>query len=346
MRIMKSTEKILVTGGAGYIGSHTVIELMNQGYEPVILDNYSNAHRIVIELIAEITGKRVIVEEGDCNDNEVLQDLFEKHRFTGVIHFAAFKAVGESVANPLAYYHNNLNSLIQLLKVMEQFKVTKIVFSSSCTVYGTPIGISKVDEQTPLGTPNSPYGWTKWMAEQILRDVIEANKDLKVVLLRYFNPIGSHTSGKIGEFPQGVPNNILPYMTQTACGILPQLTVFGSDYPTPDGTCIRDYVHVSDLAEAHISALRHMDQFSNLEIFNIGTGKGTSVLELIAAFENATGKQLNWTFGPKRVGDVVEIYADTTLAAEKMNWKASRTIDQAVKDAWKWEQNRIKNENH
>ena len=346
MRIMTSLEKILVTGGAGYIGSHTVIELINQGYEPVILDNYSNSHRVVIELIKEITGKAVLVEEGDCNDVAVLQCLFEKHTFVGVIHFAAFKAVGESVEKPIAYYHNNLNSLIQLVNVMEQFEVTKLVFSSSCTVYGTPVEITKVDEKTPLGIPNSPYGWTKWMAEQILRDVVEAKKNLKVVLLRYFNPIGAHTSGKIGEFPQGVPNNILPYMTQTACGILPQLTVFGADYPTPDGTCIRDYVHVSDLAEAHIAALKHMDQFSNLEVFNIGTGKGTSVLELIAAFESATGKQLNWTFGPKRVGDVVEIYAETTLAEQKMNWKASRTIDQAVKDAWNWEQNRTKNETH
>lgn len=346
MRIMNSIKKILVTGGAGYIGSHTVIELIQQGYEPVILDNYSNSHRVVIELIEEITGKTVLIEEGDCNDSSVLHQLFEKHTFEGVIHFAAFKAVGESVANPIAYYHNNLTSLIQLLKVMEQFKVDKLVFSSSCTVYGTPVGITKVDEQTPLGTPNSPYGWTKWMAEQILRDVVEANKKLKVVLLRYFNPIGAHESGKIGEFPQGVPNNILPYMTQTACGILPELTVFGADYPTPDGTCIRDYVHVSDLAEAHIAALKHIDQFSNLEVFNIGTGKGTSVLELIAAFERATGKQLNWKFGPKRAGDVVEIYAETTLAAKKMNWKPTRTIDQAVKNAWNWEQNRTKNETH
>lgn len=343
---MNSIKKILVTGGAGYIGSHTVIELINQGYEPVILDNYSNSHRVVIELIEEIAGKTVLIEEGDCNDATVLQRLFEKHTFAGVIHFAAFKAVGESVKNPIAYYHNNLTSLIQLLKVMEQFNVDKLVFSSSCTVYGTPVDITKVDEQTPLGTPNSPYGWSKWMAEQILRDVVEANKNLKVVLLRYFNPLGAHESGKIGEFPQGVPNNILPYMTQTACGILPELTVFGADYPTPDGTCIRDYVHVSDLAEAHIAALKHIDQFSNLEVFNIGTGKGTSVLELIAAFESATGNQLNWKFGPKRTGDVAEIFAETKLAEEKMHWKATRTIDQAVKNAWNWEQNRMKNETH
>jgi len=343
---MNSIKKILVTGGAGYIGSHTVIELINQGYEPVILDNYSNSHRVVIELIEEITGKTVLIEEGDCNDATILQQLFEKHTFAGVIHFAAFKAVGESVKNPIAYYHNNITSLIQLLKVMERFNVDKLVFSSSCTVYGTPVGITKVDEQTPLGTPNSPYGWSKWMAEQILRDVVESNKNLKVVLLRYFNPIGAHESGKIGEFPQGVPNNILPYMTQTACGILPELTVFGADYPTPDGTCIRDYVHVSDLAEAHIAALKHIDQFSNLEVFNIGTGKGTSVLELIAAFESATGNQLNWKFGPKRAGDVAEIFAETKFAEEKMNWKATRTIDQAVKNAWNWEQNRTKNETH
>lgn len=342
---MKKTEKILVTGGAGYIGSHTVIELIEQGYTPVILDNFSNAHPSVIPLIETIAGKPILTIEGDCNDSELLRKVFSEHDFSGVIHFAAFKAVGESVANPLKYYQNNLFSLIQLLRVMEEFKVTRLVFSSSCTVYGTPVGTAKVDEQTQLGVPNSPYGWTKLMCEQILRDAVIANPALQVIFLRYFNPIGAHPSGKIGEFPQGVPNNILPYMTQTASGILPQLTVYGDDYPTPDGTCIRDYIHVSDLADAHIRALDYLSVPRELAVFNIGTGTGVSVLELIAAFEQATGKPLNWKFGPRRVGDVVEIYADARSAAEKMNWKATRTMNDAVRDAWKWEQNRLANEN-
>lgn len=342
--MMADTPYILVTGGAGYIGSHTVIELIGQGYAPVILDNYANSHRLVIGLIEEISGQRVLVEEGDCNDRALLERLFTSYRFVGVIHFAAFKAVGESVEQPLKYYHNNLGGLIQLLSVMEQFSVNKLVFSSSCTVYGTPVGTTKVDEETPLAAPNSPYGWTKWMSEQIIRDAVKARPELDVVLLRYFNPIGAHPTGKIGEFPRGIPNNILPYMTQTAGGILPQLTVYGSDYPTPDGTCIRDYIHVVDLAEAHIKALEYLQTHHNLSVFNIGTGEGTSVLELIAAFEAATGKQLNWTFGPRRAGDVTEIFADATRASSDMQWKAQRSVSQAVKDAWNWEQNRLLNE--
>lgn len=344
---MEKAGKILVTGGAGYIGSHTVIELIEQGYTPVILDNFSNAHPSVLPLIETIAGKPVIAVEGDCMDDDVLRKVFSEHDFSGVIHFAAFKAVGESVENPLKYYRNNLFSLVQLLLVMKEFKVKKLVFSSSCTVYGTPAGTAKVDEETQLGVPGSPYGWTKFMCEQILRDAVKADLSLQVIFLRYFNPIGAHPSGKIGEFPQGIPNNILPYMTQTASGVLPQLTVYGDDYPTPDGTCIRDYIHVSDLADAHIRALDYLDVDvpRDLAVFNIGTGNGVSVLELIAAFEKATGKPLNWKFGPRRPGDVVEIYADAHSAAEKMNWKATRTIDDAVRDAWKWEQNRLANEN-
>lgn len=341
---MEHPKRILVTGGAGYIGSHTVVELVKQGYEPVVLDNFSNAHPHVVSLIEEVTGQPLIVEEGDCRDVDVLERLFANYAFSGVIHFAAFKAVSESVANPLKYYHNNLNGLTALLGVMERFDVNKLVFSSSCTVYGTPEGTSKVDEQTPLGTPNSPYGWTKWMCEQIIRDTVTARPELNAVLLRYFNPIGAHESAQLGEFPQGIPNNILPYITQTASGILPQLTVFGSDYPTPDGTCIRDFIHVVDLAEAHISALAYMNAPCGLQVFNVGTGKGTSVLELIAAFEQVSGTKLNWKFGPRRAGDVTEIFADTQLAATAMSWKAKRSVEQAVQDAWNWEQNRIRNE--
>lgn len=341
---MTTTKYILVTGGAGYIGSHTCVELVAQGYIPVILDNFSNAHRSIIQPIESITGKQLIVHEGDCTNRAVLEAVFRTYAFDGVIHFAAFKAVGDSVAKPIDYYQNNLNSLLTLLSVMEEYKVTKLVFSSSCTVYGTPEAATHVDENTPLGIPNSPYGWTKWMGEQIIRDVTTAQPELNAVLLRYFNPVGAHESGIIGEFPQGIPNNILPYITQTASGVLQQLTVFGSDYPTPDGTCIRDFIHVSDLAEAHIKALEYMENHSELAVFNIGTGKGTSVLELIAAFEKATGNKLNWKFGPRRAGDVTEIYADASLAALKMNWKSKRTVEQAVQDAWKWEQNRIANE--
>lgn len=342
---MSNSNKILVTGGAGYIGSHTVVQLVERGYTPVVLDNFSNAHRSVLDAVGEIVGKPVLLEEGDCNDHDLLTSLFERHNFDGVIHFAAYKAVGESVADPLSYYHNNLNGLIVLLDVMEQFEVNKLVFSSSCTVYGTPSGSSLVNEQTPLGTPNSPYGWTKWMCEQIVRDVVKARPELKAVLLRYFNPVGAHASGKIGEYPQGVPNNILPYITQTAAGILPQVTIHGSDYPTPDGTCIRDFIHVSDLADAHIRALDYMTEApDNLSVFNLGTGKGTSVLELIHAFEKVTGQPVKYAFGPRRAGDVTEIYAEVRLAEEKMGWQAIRTVEDAVRDAWNWEQNRIAHE--
>lgn len=343
---MTKSKYILVTGGAGYIGSHTCVELVSQGYIPVILDDFSNSHRSTVGLIESITGKQLLVQEGNCTDRSLLEVLFRTYSFGGVVHFAAFKAVGESVAKPIDYYRNNLDGLLTLLSVMEEFEVNKLVFSSSCTVYGTPDSTTRVDENTPLGTPNSPYGWTKWMGEQIIRDAVIARPELNAVLLRYFNPVGAHESGIIGEFPQGIPNNILPYITQTASGVLQQLTVFGSDYPTPDGTCIRDFIHVSDLAEAHIKALEYMENHPELAIFNIGTGKGTSVLELIAAFEKATGNKLNWKFGPRRAGDVTEIYADPSLAASKMNWKSKRTVEQAVQDAWKWEQNRIANEDN
>lgn len=337
---MEARKTILVTGGAGYIGSHTVIALSEQGYIPVIIDNFSNAHRDMLHRIERVCGDAVFLEEGDCCDQAFLRDVFRRYSFEAVIHFAAFKAVGESTSEPLKYYKNNLDSLLNLLQVMQEYSVKKLVFSSSCTVYGTPEGTSVVNEETPLSPPNSPYGWTKWMGEQILRDVVTAQPDLRVVLLRYFNPVGAHESGLIGELPQGIPNNILPYITQTASGKLEQLTVFGSDYATPDGTCIRDFVHVSDLAEAHIAAIGFMDKKDRLSIFNIGTGKGTSVLELITAFEKATGNKLNWKFGPRRPGDVMEIAADTALAEREMGWKARRTVEEAVRDAWKWELNR------
>ena len=336
-------KKILVTGGAGYIGSHCVVELVNNGFEPIIIDDFSNASPATLQNVFELCGREVPVFNGDCADEDLLRSVFQAHSFDGVIHFAAFKAVGESVDQPIKYYQNNLNGVLSVIKMMEEFGVQKLVFSSSCTVYGTPpAGSVKVTEETPLGVPNSPYGWTKLMAEQIIKDVARNGK-LKPVLLRYFNPIGAHESGKIGELPVGIPNNIVPFMTQTAAGIREQLTVFGSDYHTPDGTCLRDFIHVTDLAIAHIAAL-NLSFDSGVEIINIGTGKGTSVLELIHAFEEVTGKSLNWKFGPRRTGDVEAIFAEVEKAEKILNWSAKRDVKKAVEDSWRWEQYRLKHE--
>lgn len=337
---MEQKGQILVTGGAGYIGSHTVIQLIEAGYEAVILDDFSNSRPFIPQQIEKITGVLPMVIEGNCADKQLLDRIFTEFSIKGIIHFAAFKAVGESVADPLSYYGNNLGGLIALLAAMQRHGVTDFVFSSSCTVYGNPENEKCVSETTPLAPPTSPYGWTKWMGEQIIRDAVQANPSLNAVLLRYFNPVGAHESGLIGEMPQGTPNNILPYITQTASGKLEQLTVFGNDYATSDGTCIRDYIHVVDLADAHISALKYLGQNGGLSVFNVGTGKGTSVLELIGAFENASGKKLNWKFGPRRAGDVEEIYASVDFAHEQLRWKARRTVADAVNDSWKWEQKR------
>lgn len=334
-------KNILVTGGTGYIGSHTVVELIQAGFHPVVVDDFSNSHPEMKDRIEQIVGEELTLEVGNCADSAWISEVIKKHAIEGVIHFAAFKAVGESIAEPLKYYQNNLNSLLQILIAMQENEVNNLVFSSSCTVYGSPEGTAKVDEQTPLAPPNSPYGWTKWMCEQIIKDACHANPLLNVVNLRYFNPIGAHTSALIGEFPQGVPNNIVPFMTQTAAGIRSKLTVFGSDYPTADGTCIRDYIHVVDLALAHIQSIRYLEENRGLSVFNIGTGKGTSVLELIAAFELATGKSLAWEYGPRRSGDVTEIFADATKANTQLNWKAERNVEQAMQDAWEWEMARV-----
>jgi len=330
---------ILVTGGAGYIGSHTVIELIDAGYEPVILDDFSNATPESFARLEKLCNRSLILSRGACTDAAHVRKLFKTYPFEGVIHFAAFKAVGESVDHPEKYYHNNLVGLLTILNALEEYKVRKLVFSSSCTVYGIPKEGGSVFEETPLGIPNSPYGWTKFMGEQMIRDFV-AKGNIDAVLLRYFNPIGAHPSGMIGELPIGVPNNIVPFITQTASGIRKQLIVFGEDYNTEDGTCIRDYIHVCDLAKAHIAALKSpMNQ--NPEIYNLGTGKGTSVLELIAAFEAATGKPLNWRFGPRRVGDVPEIFANADKAKKDLNWSAKYTVNEALVDAWRWEQNRL-----
>ena len=333
------TRYIVVTGGAGYIGSHTVISLIESGYTPVILDDFRNANRVVIDGLRMILQSEPIIHEGDVCDPHFLNSIFERYKPEAVIHFAAYKAVGESVAEPLKYYQNNISGLVNVLQKMLEFDISNFVFSSSCTVYGEPKSQKEVTEETEKNLPNSPYGYTKWIGEQIIQDVYNANKHLKIINLRYFNPVGAHKSALIGEFPIGRPNNLLPFVTQTAIGKQDILTVFGNDYPTPDGTCVRDYIHVSDLANAHVKAVDFLMESKSglLENINIGTGKGTSVKEIIQAFVKETGVVLNWKYGPRREGDVVEIYANVTKAEKLLGWKADLTIIDAVKDAWNWE---------
>lgn len=332
--------KILVTGGAGYIGSHTVVELMLEGHEVYIIDNLSNSSIEVIDRISEITGKTPHFTKLDLLDQSELQYYFEDHApFDGVIHFAAAKAVGESVLNPLFYYENNIVGLINLLNMINLYKVPYLVFSSSCTVYGQPKTLP-VTENSPLQPATSPYGNTKRISEEIIEDSVKANSDLQAIALRYFNPIGAHETALIGELPNGVPNNLMPFICQTAIGKRKELNVFGNDYPTPDGTAIRDYIHVVDLAKAHLAALhrmteKRMDQ--TIEYYNIGCSKGYSVLEVIHAFEQETGVKLNWQFAPRRAGDIEQIWADATLAEQKLNWKAEKGIGEMVASAWNWE---------
>lgn len=336
-------EKILVTGGTGYIGSHTVCELIEQGYQVVIVDNLSNSERIVVDRIEKITGVRPAFYEFDLKNAEKVDELFDKEKdIKGVIHFAASKAVGESVQLPLMYYRNNLTSLINILDSMFRHGVQNIVFSSSCTVYGQPDKLP-VDESAPIKPAESPYGYTKQVCENILRDTIKAEAGkIHGIALRYFNPIGAHSSGLIGELPRGVPNNLMPYITQTGYGIRQQLSVFGNDYNTPDGSCIRDYIHVVDLAKAHIVAVNRMiggKNKSDFEIFNIGTGNGYSVLEVIRSFERVSGVKLNYKIVGRREGDIEQIWADTKIANNELGWKAQLGIDDMTLSAWRWEQN-------
>lgn len=332
--------KILVTGGAGYIGSHTVVELLREGHDVYILDNLSNSTIEVIDRIKEITGKAPHFTKLDLLDQSDLQNYFEDHApFDGVIHFAAAKAVGESVEKPLYYYENNIVGLINLLIMIKIYQIPHLVFSSSCTVYGQP-QILPVTENSPLQPATSPYGNTKRIAEEIIEDSVKANLDLQAIALRYFNPIGAHDTALIGELPNGVPNNLMPFICQTAIGKRKELNVFGSDYPTPDGTAIRDYIHVVDLAKAHLAALRRMTEKrmdQRIEYYNIGCSKGYSVLEVIHAFEQHTGVKLNWRFAPRRAGDIEQIWADATLAEKALQWKAQKGIDEMVMSAWKWE---------
>ena len=330
---------VLVTGGAGYIGSHTVVALVENGYTPIILDDFRNANRIVLDGLTKILGFLPEIIEVDVCDDNALRAIFQKYSFEGIIHFAAYKAVGESVQNPLKYYQNNLSGLINILNKMLEFGVKNLVFSSSCTVYGEPKEIKEVSEDSPKNLPSSPYGYTKWIGEQIMEDTFLAHPELCLINLRYFNPVGAHKSSFIGEFPLGKPSNLLPFVTQTALGKQDFLTVFGNDYPTRDGTCIRDYIHVMDLAEAHVKALAFLEDHKKgcLEAVNIGTGKGTSVLEIISCFEEVSKCKLNWSFGPKREGDVVEIFANCDKASNLLGWKSKLSINDAVIDAWKWE---------
>ena len=332
--------RILVTGGTGYIGSHTTVELINAGYQVVIIDNLSNSNRDVLNGIEAITGVRPDFVEADCTDIDALRSLFIQYPgIKGIINFAASKAVGESMQKPVMYYRNNLNTLMNLLDLMPEFGVEGIVFSSSCTVYGEP-DHNPVTEDAPIKKATSPYGNTKQISEEIITDVINAGAPFKSVILRYFNPVGAHPSAEIGELPNGVPQNLIPYLTQTAIGIRKELSVFGNDYPTPDGSCIRDFINVVDLAKAHVKAMDRMLSGKSdeaVEIFNLGTGTGLSVLELIASFERSTGVKVPYRIVGRRSGDIEKVWGDPTRANTVLGWKADTSIDDTMRSAWKWQ---------
>lgn len=323
---------VLLTGGAGYVGSHTCVELLNAGYEVVVVDNYVNSQPEAIRRVEQITGKKAKVYEADVCDREAMDRLFAAEQIDSVIHFAGLKAVGESVAEPIRYYRNNLDATLTLCEMMEKYGVKKMVFSSSATVYGLP-DYSPVPETARLGCSN-PYGWTKYMIEQILRDWAVAHPELSVVLLRYFNPVGAHPSGLIGENPNGRPNNLMPNVLNAASGKMKELKVFGSDYNTPDGTCVRDYIHVVDLAKGHVCALKYADENTGAEAVNLGTGIGYSVLDIINSFERSTGVKVPFVMADRRPGDVAEYYSNPEKAARLLGWKAEKTLDDMCRDAW------------
>ncbi|KSA15116.1 UDP-glucose 4-epimerase GalE [Maribacter dokdonensis] len=333
--------KVLVTGGLGFIGSHTVVELQNKGFEVVIIDDCSNSDESVLEGIEAITGKKPLYEKLDLKEKQKVEDFFQKYQdVTGVIHFAASKAVGESVEKPLLYYENNIGTLVYILKELCKKNKASFIFSSSCTVYGQADKMP-ITEDAPVKVAESPYGNTKQMGEEIIADTCKVTPGLNAIALRYFNPMGAHPSANIGELPKGVPQNLVPFITQTGIGLRKELSVFGDDYPTPDGTCIRDYIYVVDLAKAHVVALERLlngDNASNYEVFNVGTGKGSSVLEAIKSFEKVSGKKLNYKIVDRRPGDITTAYADTTKANEVLGWKAEYTLEEAMNYAWIWEQ--------
>ena len=339
MQKKSNMSTILVTGGTGYIGSHTAVELIEKGFKVVIVDNLSNSKKGSLNGIEKITGVRPDFERIDLRSKRETGNVIKKYGIEAIIHFAAYKAVGESVTHPLKYYRNNLLSLINLLELMQQYSIPNMVFSSSCTVYGQPEQLP-VTESAPVQTATSPYGNTKQISEEIIRDAVAVSDSIKCIALRYFNPIGAHPSAFIGELPAGVPNNLVPFITQTAIGIREQLSVFGDDYHTPDGSCIRDYIHVVDLAKAHVVAVERLLENrnkDNFEMFNLGTGRGVSVLELVRTFEKVTGVKLNCQIVGRRPGDTEQVWADTTLANNELGWKAESTLEETLKSAWDWE---------
>ena len=343
---MAERKKIIVTGGAGYIGSHTVVELFNAGYEPIIIDNFVNSSPYVLEALKKILGKQVKCYKVDCCDENALAKVFStEENIFGVIHFAAYKAVGESVQEPLKYYHNNIGSTVALLQNMLKYNTDNLVYSSSCTVYGQPEKLP-VNEESPIIQAESPYGNTKQICEEIIQDAINSVVQghalaLQAISLRYFNPIGAHQSALLGELPLDVPNNLVPYITQTAAGIREELTVHGNDYDTPDGSCIRDYIHVVDLAIAHVKAIEFYSNNVDCEVFNIGTGNGNSVLEVVETFKKVTGINLKYKIGKRRPGDITKIYAEVNKAKNVLGWEAKLTLGDALKDAWKWQKNLV-----
>lgn len=328
--------KVLITGGAGYIGSHTALELLNEGYEVVVYDNLYNSSEESIKRVEELTGKQVTFYEGDVLDEKALEAMFEAEKIDAVIHCAALKAVGESVQKPLEYYHNNITGTLTLMGVMDRMGVKNIVFSSSATVYGSP-EIIPITEECPKGECTNPYGWTKSMMEQIMSDVQKAKSDWNVVLLRYFNPVGAHESGRIGEDPKGIPNNLIPYITQVAIGKLECLGVFGDDYDTHDGTGVRDYIHVVDLAIGHVRAVEKLKEKAGVSVYNLGTGNGYSVLDMVKAFSKACGKEIPYQIKPRRAGDIATCYCDASKAKEELHWVAERDLNKMCEDSWRWQ---------
>lgn len=330
--------RVLLAGGAGYIGSHTAVELLSRGHDVVVVDNFSNSSPEALKRVEEITGKRIVSYEADVKDANAMEQVFSTQHVDVVIHFAGLKAVGESVLKPLIYYRNNIDTTLTLLEKMREHGCHRFVFSSSATVYGEDAPVPYI-ETLGRGRCSNPYGWTKSMMEQILEDAVKADDELSVVLLRYFNPIGAHESGLIGEDPQGIPNNLMPYISQVAVGRREKLTIFGNDYPTPDGTCRRDYIHVMDLAEGHVKAVEYAASNKGLEVFNLGTGTPYSVLEIVEAFERVNGIKIKYEFGPRREGDLPEFWANADKALRVLGWRTKRTLDDMCKDTWNWQKN-------
>ncbi len=331
---------VLLAGGAGYIGSHTCVELINSGHSVIVADNFSNSCPQAVERVEEITGAKVTLYEADVCDKEAVDKIFSENKIDAVIHFAGLKAVGESCEKPVMYYRNNIDSTLTLLEAMQKYGVCNFIFSSSATVYGTPKVVPLV-ETMPTGSPTNPYGWTKLMMEQILSDTAKANPDMSVVLLRYFNPIGAHESGRIGEDPNGIPNNLMPYITQVAAGRLKELGVFGDDYPTHDGTGVRDYIHVVDLAKGHVKAIEYSEKHKGTEVFNLGTGTGYSVLDIVKAFSKVNNIEIPYVIKPRRAGDIAECYADARKAEEILGWKAEKSLEDMCRDSWNWQSNNV-----